>query len=82
MEIKDETVMMKDGRMRVIKDGEMRDMEKEITMPNGTRVMPDGTVMMTNGTSRELGEGEGVILDGRVVNMDTLEDRESRGDLP
>jgi hypothetical protein len=59
-------VMMKDGKMMVMKGGETTAMDQEMTMTNGTVVGTDGSVKMKDGTSRQLKDGDCVYMDGKV----------------
>jgi len=58
-------VVMKDGKMMVVKDGKTTAMDKEMTLPDGTRVMLDGKVMMKDGSTKILKNGETLIIEGR-----------------
>lgn len=59
-------VMMKDGKMMVMKGGETTVMDQEMTMTNGTVVSTDGSVKMKDGTSKQLKDGDCVYMDGKV----------------
>jgi hypothetical protein len=59
-------VMMKDGKMMVMKGGKSSTMDKEMTMSNGTKVMTDGTVIKKDGSKMTLKEGDHVYMDGTV----------------
>jgi hypothetical protein len=63
-------VMMHDGKLMVMKGGEMTAMTEDMTLKNGTMVMKDGTVMMKDGTKKPLKEGEGIYMDGKMGKMD------------
>ena len=63
MAIHGDQVTMKDGRMRVVRNGESMPMEAEVTLADGTRVMPNGQVLMANGTARMMREGETLTVD-------------------
>lgn len=60
-------VMMKDGKMMVMKDGKMMMMDKTMTMKNGTMVMPDGRVKMKNGKSMKMTEGACMDMEGDMM---------------
>ena len=70
MPIKQDMVMMRDGRMLVKKRGRITPMEEDIAIFDGTRVMMDGTVMMTDGTARTMMEGEAITMDGTITDME------------
>jgi hypothetical protein len=44
-------------------------MDKNMTMTDGTQVMTDGTILLVDGTSLTLAEGEGMIIDAPVANV-------------
>ena len=62
-------VMMKDGAMMVMKNGESMKMDKDMTMSNGTKVMTDGTVKMKNGKTMMMKDGECVYMNGKMTKM-------------
>lgn len=51
-------VIMKDGKMVVIKNGKIIMMSRDITFSNGSRVMSDGTVIQKDGSKKMTVEGE------------------------
>ena len=51
-------LIMQDGRVMIVENGELVPIKEEIALPDGTRVMPDGTVVTTDGKSRMLAQGE------------------------
>ncbi|WP_162996872.1 DUF6799 domain-containing protein [Mucilaginibacter kameinonensis] len=65
MKMKD-GVMMKDGKMMVMKEGKTMMMDKDMTMSNGTMVMTDGMVKMKDGKSMMLKNGQCVNMDGTI----------------
>lgn len=62
-------VFMKEGKMMALKDGTLQLMAETITMSDGTKVMPDGTVTTPAGKTLMLHNGQAVLLDGRVVDL-------------
>lgn len=68
-EKREEMVMMKDGRVVTVRNGEESPIEKETVLPDGTRVMPDGRVMQPDGTDRVMMEGETMFMDSRMMDM-------------
>ena len=58
MDLKEGSIAMKDGKVMTIQNGEMKLLEKDITMEDGTRILMDGTVVRTDGTRRKMREGE------------------------
>ena len=63
MAMQGDQVTMKDGKMMVVRNGEFMPMEREVTLADGTRVMPNGQVLMANGTARMMREGETMTMD-------------------
>src|SRR5678810_532641 len=59
-------VMMKDGKVMVMKGGKNMSLEQDMTLSNGTTVMPDGTVKMKDGTTKMLKEDEYLSMDGKM----------------
>ena len=74
MPIKQDMVMMRDGKMMVKRRGRITPMEEDIAIFDGTRVMMDGTVMMTDRIARTMMEGEAITMDGRITDMETKDD--------
>jgi hypothetical protein len=62
-------VMMKDGKMWVMKDGKSMEMTKTMTMTNGTMVMTDGTVKTKAGKTMMMKEGESMTMNGKMKKM-------------
>ena len=67
-----ECVMMKEGKMMLMKDGKTMNMDKPITLKNGTMVMKDGTVKMKDGKTMMMKEGETMDMDGKMMKMKTM----------
>lgn len=78
MEMKQDVVMMKDGKMMVIRHGELKAMDMVMVMPNGVKVMMDGTIMMADGTTRMMMDGEAMTLDGEMTTMEDMKDTEGK----
>ena len=66
-------VIMKSGRMMLLRSGDMIIMDENMTMPDGTKVMTDGTIILMDGTTLTLVEGEGMIMDAPVTMADRVE---------
>ena len=60
-------VMMKDGKMMVVRNGQTTAMEKDIKMPNGTQVMKNGNVMTADGRKTMTKNGEAMAMDGTMM---------------
>lgn len=63
MAMQGDQVTMKDGKMMVMRNGEASPMGEQLTLSDGTRVMPNGQVLMANGTARMMREGETMTID-------------------
>ncbi len=62
-------VMMKDGKMMMMKNGKMMDMDKDMTMSDGTVCMKDGTCKMKDGKTMMMKEGDKCYMDGKMGKM-------------
>lgn len=89
--MKGDQVTMRNGKMMVQRNGEAIPMEKEVTMADGTRVMPNGQVLMADGTARVMREGETITVDRESEEAEemterqfkeAMEDEELRDELP
>jgi hypothetical protein len=60
-------IMMKDGKMMVMKSGMSMQLMKDTTLKHGVMVMMDGTVKKKDGTSYMLKDGESVMGNGKVM---------------
>ena len=65
MIIGDAMLMMKNGRMLILRDREMIALSEEIILVDGTRIALDGRVTMSDGTYQELVEGQAIMIDNR-----------------
>jgi uncharacterized protein DUF6799 len=82
MESKEDMVVMKSGRMMVVRFGEMKPMDMVMTLSNGTKVAMDGTITMPDGTSRRLMDGEAITLDGEMTTLEDMKGGDAmEGDL-
>ena len=61
-------VMMKDGKMTRMQDGkEIGQMDREMTMSNGTRVLMNGKMVTKSGKETQMKDGQMVMLDGKMM---------------
>ena len=66
-------VMMKDGKMMMMKNGKMMDMDKDMTMADGTVCMKDGTCKMKNGKTMMMKNGDKCYMNGHMdMKMDKM----------
>lgn len=63
------SVMMKDNKMMVSKDGETSAMTKDIKLKNGTTIMSDGNVKTKDGKTTMMKNGEVMDMNGKVTWM-------------
>ena len=68
--------MMQNGKMMVVKNGNMMPMEKDMTLRNGTKFMVDGTCMTKDGKKTMMKEGEMMDMDGKMM-MVSKKDKKS-----
>jgi hypothetical protein len=68
-------VMMKNGKMMMVKDGQFTVLDHEMTMSNGTTVMADGTWTKKDGTKMKMNEGEHIDMDGKLISMEAKKDK-------
>ena len=73
-ELQESMVMMKDGQLMTVRNGELVLLRDEITMPDGTRVQSDGNLLMADGTSRRLSEGETLRVVGGQADAAIMPD--------
>ena len=77
----EDTIMMKDGRVMVVRNGEMMPMEEEMTMADGTRVTMDGKVMLPDGTTRMMMEGEAMEIHSRPTDPEAMTDKQFKEEM-
>ena len=65
-------IMMQNGKVMMVQDGELKPMEEEQTLPDGTRVLRDGMLVMANGKTRMLAEGETLRKFGQTAETPEL----------
>jgi hypothetical protein len=58
MDLREGTIIMRDGRVMTVQNGQMKLIEEHIAMDDGTLVRMDGTLVMRDGSTRRLKEGE------------------------
>lgn len=68
MVIEDGMLMMKNGRMIILRNGELIALSEEMILADGTRIALDGRITMTDGTYEVLGEGKAVMVDNNITS--------------
>jgi len=76
-----EYVLMRDGKIIVLRGGEEMPMEEEMTMSDGTKVNPNGQIIMANGTARMMAEGETISMDGQMPDPANMSDRKFKEEM-
>lgn len=66
-------VMMKEGKMYVIKEGQSLLMTREVTLSNGAKVMPEGYIVNKNGSRIMIKDGDFVDMEGSKTSNDGAE---------
>ena len=56
--------MLKDGRVMMVKDGNLTLIQKDITLSNGTVIMADGNYMEKGKTKTKFKDGQHVDMNG------------------
>ena len=80
-EMNEGMIMMKGGQVMTVQNGELKLLEEEVTMPDGTRVLLDGTVVLTDGTTRMLAEDETLRRVGRTSDTAEIPDMGSTEEM-
>jgi hypothetical protein len=75
VDVKEDLVVMKNGKMMVRRSGKMKPMDLVMTLSNGTKVAMDGTITNKDGTSRILMDGEAITMDGEMTTIEDIEDK-------
>ncbi|MBB2147433.1 DUF6799 domain-containing protein [Pedobacter gandavensis] len=70
-------IMMKDGKMWVMKNGMHTEMKETMTLPNGTMVMTDGMVKMKDGKTMMMKNGNSIDMMGKMMPMKMKKTMES-----
>ena len=66
-----EGVIMKNGKLLMMKNGQTTQLTSDLTLDNGTVVMADGSVKTKDGIITTLKEGDYVGMDGTIGNTKT-----------
>jgi len=67
MDIKKDHCMMMHGKMHMMKGGKTTQMDKPMTLSNGTECSPDGTCKMKDGTTIKMKNGDMIDMDGNMM---------------
>ena len=59
-------IIMENGRLMLSKDGQRTQMQQDLTLQNGAKLMRDGTIIMKNGEKMKLENGDIIFMTGEV----------------
>ena len=62
-------IMMRKGKMMMVKNGVVTPMDPDMIMTNGTRVMSDGMILLRNGFQSKMKEGQHMDMTGNMMTM-------------
>jgi hypothetical protein len=68
-------VMMQNGKMVQVKNGQTTILTRDMTMSNGTKVMSDGTCIKNDGTKIKITEGQYMDMSGNMIPNNTKKDK-------
>ena len=60
-------IVMKDGKMWVIENGMVKEMDSDIMMPNGSKVSIDGKITGEDGKESMMNNGEAMDMTGKMM---------------
>jgi uncharacterized membrane protein len=63
--VKNEHIVMKDGKMLHSMDGKEMQMQNDMTLKNGTMIHPDGSYQLKNGKQLSLRNGQCMDMNGK-----------------
>jgi hypothetical protein len=70
--------MMQNGKMMMVKNGQMTVLDDDMTMSNGTKLMSDGTYINKDGKKLKLKEGQLIIHNLNKDKMKDYQDQNQR----
>jgi hypothetical protein len=65
MTMGDDLLMLRNGKMLILKDHELVAMQEEMLLVDGTRIALDGRVILADGSFQALVEGQSILIDSR-----------------
>ena len=68
-------VLMQNGKMMKVKNGQLSSLDNDFTMSNGTKIMSDGTCVKKDGTKMTMKEGQHMDMSGNMTHMKTNKDK-------
>ena len=64
-------VMLQNGKMMMVKNGQTTILDHDMNMSNGTKIMSNGTCIKKDGTKIMLKEGQHIDMFGNMISMKT-----------
>ncbi len=74
-------VMMRAGKMILVKDGHMKMLDHIVVMTNGTKVMNNGEYVKKDGTKVIFKEGEHMDMSGKIKQMKNLNNPDDKSNI-
>ncbi len=62
-------MMLLNGQMYVMKDGQLSPMTEDMILTNGSKVMKNGEVVLPGGKTMMMGNGDSIGMDGTVLGQ-------------
>ena len=62
-------VMMQNGKMKMVKNGQTTSIDQDLILSNGTKIMSDGTCVTKEGTKMTMKEGQHMDMSGNLTSM-------------
>lgn len=75
---KKDHIMMKDGKMWVMKDGKTSSLTQDMTLSDGSVVNLAGKITMQDGSTKMLENGEAIDMDGVITKHDERKSDKSK----
>ncbi len=77
--VKNEHLVMKDGKMFHHMDGKEMQMQNQMTLKNGMMISSDGVYKLKNGKQRSLGNGQCMDMNGRKFSSERMLQQKMQG---
>lgn len=74
-------IVMKDGKMWIVEDGMVREMDSDIILPNGNKITTDGKLTSEDGTETMMNNGEAMDMDGKMLPTGEAEVETNSGSM-
>lgn len=67
LKVNSNKIIMKEDKVWVMENGDVKEMTAEIVLSNGDKVTTDGKVVKNDGTNAQLQNGDTVTMDGEII---------------